>query len=117
MLGMIMSRTIVVGSKTLYASMNARPSVVTRTPAEVSRDVLDEAAEGGRVVADQQSFIAHPNRALNPHRPATPALPHCPLPDRALQADDVPDTAAGGAARSADNDGLDAGCQAQDRAG
>ena len=34
-------------------------------------------------------------RLLLPHRPATPPLTDRPLPDAALQADDVPDTAAG----------------------
>jgi alpha-beta hydrolase superfamily lysophospholipase len=41
-----------------------------------------------------------PLRLLNPHWLAAPALPHGPLADRALQADDVPDAATGRAAEA-----------------
>jgi hypothetical protein len=34
-----------------------------------------------------------PLSLFHPHRPAAPALPQHPFADRALQADDVPDTA------------------------
>ena len=40
-------------------------------------------------------------RLLDADWPAAPPLPHRPLADRTLQADDVPDTAAGRAAEAA----------------
>jgi hypothetical protein len=43
-----------------------------------------------------------PLRLLHPHRPAAPALAQRPLADRALQPDDVPHAAAGGAAEAAE---------------
>ena len=43
-----------------------------------------------------------PLRLLDAHRPAAPALPHRPLADRALQADDMPDAAAGRTAEPAE---------------
>ena len=39
-------------------------------------------------------------RLLDPHRPSTPPLPHRPLADRAREANDVQDAAAGRAAEA-----------------
>jgi hypothetical protein len=41
-------------------------------------------------------------RLLDAHRPAAPTLPQRPFADRALQADNVPHVAAGGAAETAE---------------
>ena len=58
--GMIMSRMITVGWK-LFVRLDERAPIGRHADlvAEVLGDVLDEAAKGRLVVADQQSFVLH----------------------------------------------------------